>query len=1006
MFDLSAQSAVVIDFCRTRLKSIKMKSVVLIALLCLAAFTGVSPVAAAAPGLLPFASFVTEKAEGFALVRSGKAAPLFVDDNDHKGVIRAAGDLQADINRVTGAEPVLSTAAPSGGAVVIVGTIGKSALIDSLLKSGKIKADAVVGKWESFLIATVANPFPGVKQALVIAGSDKRGTIYGVYELSEQIGVSPWYYWADVPARHHKNISILTGSYVQGPPAVKYRGIFINDEAPAFTGWAKAKFGGLNSKMYTHVFELILRLRGNYLWPAMWDNAFNEDDAENPRLADEYGVVMGTSHHEPMMRSYHEWLKRKASLGNGEWNYATNKEAIQKFFREGIDNAKNYDNLVTMGMRGESDTGMASSGDIKKDVALLESIITDQRQILRDELHKNPAEVPQLWALFTEVLKFYDAGMKVPDDVTLLFTDDNVGDIRRLPTAGEVKRSGGAGIYYHMDMHGGPYAYQWLNTNPLPKVWEQMNLAYQYGADRIWITNIGDIKPLEIPIEFFLRLGYWGPQTISKDAIATWTKSWAARDFGSEHADEIADIVAKYAKYNGWRKPEQVRPDTYSVINFREAERMSSAWNDIAARAEAIAKTLPLEAQDAYYQLVLFPVKASANLVDTFIAAGRNQVFAQQGRASTNAEVQKVRELFAKDRQLIDFYNHKLAGGKWDHMMDQTHFGYTDWYPPLVDVSPAVSEVIPADTSEFTVALEGRLQFWPGYYLPPALKPLDSLSKQKTFIEVYPLGTKPIAFTYSADKPWIVLSEGKAFSSGKDDHRIWVDIDWKKAPVGTNSGFVIVKGTQGEVRVGVTAIKATLAEEKEAKGAFGGLSGPIAIAASQATKNIAVNGVSWQPIPDYGREAAGMTIFPVTASAIEPGKHAPQLEYDIYLAKPGLYQVDIITSPTLDFHKDNNLGLAVSLDSQSPDIRYVFTAGTRESETFLGKAFNENARNNARTMHFILKADKAGRHRLILTMIDPAVVLQKIIVHDEDLPTSYFGPLESLPNGVDARVFR
>lgn len=523
-----------------------------LAVLALAVFVTGTAVAAPVNHLLPFGSFVTEKAEkgSFALVRASSAAPIIVDAGDFKGVARAADDLQADVARVTGVKPQrLATA--NGTNAVLIGTLGKSALIDGLVKSGKLKVDAIQGKWESFVIATVADPLPGVKQALVIAGSDKRGTIYGIYEVSEQIGVSPWYWFADVPVRHRAALSIQAGSYVQGPPAVKYRGIFINDEAPALTGWAKEKFGGLNSKMYTHVFELILRMRGNYLWPAMWGNAFNEDDLENPRLADEYGVVMGTSHHEPMMRSYQEWMHRKDRLGNGEWNYATNKTAIQKFFSEGIANGKNYEAIVTMGMRGENDVEMASTGTFESDKAQLEQIIVDQRQILREVMGKDPKEVPQIWALFSEVLKYYDAGMKVPDDVTILFPDDNIGDVRRLPTPAEAKRSGGAGIYYHMDMHGGPYSYQWLNSNPLPKIWEQMSLAYRHGADRIWIVNIGDIKPLEMPIEFFLRLG-WSPDALGKDQIADWTKAWARREFGPEHAAEIADIVAKYGKYNGW----------------------------------------------------------------------------------------------------------------------------------------------------------------------------------------------------------------------------------------------------------------------------------------------------------------------------------------------------------------------------------------------------------------------------------------------------------------------
>jgi Alpha-glucuronidase len=971
-----------------------MRMLRLVALFVLAITVTGTALAAPASRLLPFGSFITEKADkgSFALVRNHAAATLVVDAADHKGVVRAAGDLQADVERVTGVKPQI-VHAPAGANVVLIGTVGKSAVIDALVKAGKLNVDAIKGKWESFLIATVADPLPGVKQALVIAGSDKRGTIYGIYEVSEQIGVSPWYWWADVPVRHRAALSILSGTYVQGPPAVKYRGIFINDEAPAFTGWAKEKFGGLNSKMYTHVFELILRLRGNYLWPAMWDNAFNEDDPENPRLADEYGVVMGTSHHEPMMRSYQEWMHRKAHLGNGEWNYASNKPAIQQFFREGIENGKNYEAIVTMGMRGENDVSMASTGSFESDKAQLEQIIADQRQILRDVTGKDPKEIPQLWALFSEVLKYYDAGMKVPDDVTILFPDDNVGDIRRLPTAAEAKRSGGAGIYYHMDMHGGPYSYQWLNSNPLPKIWDQMSLAYRYGADRIWIVNIGDIKPLEVPIEYFLRLG-WNPDEMSKDRIADWTKAWARREFGPEHAGEIADIVAKYGKYNGWRKPEQMRPETYSVLNYREAERVEAAWKDLIARAEAIGAKLPPEAQDAYYQLVLHPVKACGNVVLMNIAAGRNHVFAAQGRASTNDEAALVHDLFVKDQELTDYFNHKLGGGRWDHMMDQTHQGYTDWYPPLVNVSPAVSQVLPAKASLFAIAVEGRPQSWPGFWLPPEFKPIDSLSRRATYFEIYPYGSEPVQVSYKADQPWIALTETKAFSAGKYDRRVVVDIDWKKAPAGQASGFIAVTDGKQTIRIKVTAIKATAQQEKEARGAFGGLTGPIAIAAPQANRNIPASGAKWEAIPDYGRGRAAMEVFPVTAASIKPGEAAPRLEYDIYLAKPGTYHVDVVTGPTLDFHADNNLGLAVSLDAGAPDVRYVFTPETRTSETSGGKAFQENALNNARTMHFTVTADRAGRHVLKLGMIDPAIVVQKIIVHDGDLPASYFGPPE------------
>jgi len=450
-------------------------------ILLLGTFLLSASVAAADPSLGLSQTIVTDQpvTSAFPLVRNHVAATVLVSPNDYPGVRRAAGDLQADVERVSGVRPaLLENGKFSARFAVIVGTIGKSPTIDRLVNTGKLDVRSIAGKWESFVIATVAAPMPGVDQALVIVGSDKRGTIYGIYEISEQIGVSPWYWWADVPAQHHAELFVLAGTYVQGPPKVKYRGIFINDEDPSFSGWSKAKFGGINSKMYAHMFELLLRLRANYLWPAMWGKAFNEDDPENPRIADEYGIVMGTSHHEPMMRAQAEWTKHGNTYGNGEWNYVANGEGLRTFWTDGVTRNKDYENIYTVGMRGDGDMAMPDAGGMEANKKLLEQIIADQRQILAKHVNPDPTKLPQIWALFTEVQKYYDAGLRVPDDVTLLFTDDNVGNLRRVPTPEERTRSGGAGIYYHMDMNGGPYSYKWLNSNPLPKIWEQMNLAY------------------------------------------------------------------------------------------------------------------------------------------------------------------------------------------------------------------------------------------------------------------------------------------------------------------------------------------------------------------------------------------------------------------------------------------------------------------------------------------------------------------------------------------------
>ena len=750
--------------------------------------------------------------------------------------------------------------------------------------------------------------------------------------------------------------------------------------------------------MYTHMFELLLRLRANYLWPAMWGKAFNEDDPESPRLADEYGIVMGTSHHEPMMRAQQEWTKHRTEYGNGQWNYLTNKEGLQHFWSDGVARNKNYENIYTMGMRGDGDVAMQDAGGPEENKKLLERIITDQREIIARHVNPNPTKVPQLWALFTEVQQYYDAGLQVPDDVTLLFTDDNVGNLRRVLTPAERLRSGGAGVYFHMDMNGGPFSYKWINSNPLPKVWEQMNLAVQYGVDRIWIANVGDLKPLEIPMEFFLRMA-WNPAAFSPNSIADYQKRWAEREFGKEHAAEIADIVAKYAKYNAWRKPELVRPNTYSLVNYREAERVSAQWNEIVAKAENLYRVIPTEQRDAFYELVLHPAKAGANLVDLYIAAGRNAMFARQLRASANSEAARVRELFRKDQEISDYYNHELAGGKWDHMMDQTHIGYTSWQSPRQNIMPKVTELAIPDTTDFGVAVEGSAEAWPGNSAQAMLPPFDSLNRQRSYIEVFARGRRPIEFRTLADRPWVLITEERSPSSS-GDRRLWVHIDWNKVPAGQSQAIITVSGSSGPVTVKLRATKATPEQARLAQGCLGGLVGPIAFTADQAERNVPAGNVRWEKLPDYGRGPSAMEVFPVTAATVGPPNRAPRLEYPVYFARAGEFHVDLITAPTLDILPGRGVGVAVSLDDRPLQVINVFTPETQKDETFLGRAFNTNTRDNARIMRFTQVVDAPGKHTLKITMVDPTMVVQSVIIHDAPLPESYFGPPPMPRNGA------
>jgi hypothetical protein len=621
-------------------------------------------------------------AGSFPLVAGGKAAHLYASASDWPGVLRTIRDVQADITRVTGREPAFTTSELTAGSepTVIIGTLGHSPLIDKLAQSGKLDVSGVLGRWETFVVQAIDNPLPGVARALVVVGSDKRGTIYGLYDLSQQMGVSPWYWWADVPVQHQKNLYVAAGRHTLGEPKVKYRGIFLNDEAPALSGWAREKFGGINSKMYAHVFELLLRLKGNYLWPAMWGNAFNDDDKRSPELADEYGIVMGTSHHEPMQRAQQEWKR----YGHGPWNYQNNDTTLRRFWRQGIRNMGTHESIVTMAMRGDGDEPMSEENNI----ALLEKIVADQRQILAEETHKPADQTPQLWALYKEVQDYYDRGMRVPDDVTLLLCDDNWGNLRKLPKLSDKPRRGGYGIYYHFDYVGGPRNYKWLNTNPLPRIWEQMHLAREHGANQIWIVNVGDLKPMELPISFFLDYA-WNPDVLPANGVAAYTQRWATQQFGPKYAADIADILAKYAKYNARRKPELLDATTYSISNFREAETVVADYNSLVARAEVINQKLPAADRDAYFELVLHPVQACANLHELYYTVALNREAAKTRQPNTNELAAKAKVLYARDAEIKNHY-HAIAGGKWSHMMDQTHIGYTTWQQPDADQMPEV----------------------------------------------------------------------------------------------------------------------------------------------------------------------------------------------------------------------------------------------------------------------------------------------------------------------------
>ena len=712
--------------------------------------------------------------QGDLLLNANNRVEIYMDTNDCKGVSYAAHALLKDIKSVSGATATLTSdagflkKADTARPAILVGTIGHSAAIDQLVKQKRINGNLLKGKCEKFIITLIDGQ-------LVIAGSDRRGTIYGIYELSQQMGVSPWYDWADVPVEHHDSIFVNKGIYTDGEPAVRYRGIFLNDEAPCLTSWVKNTYGTEygDHRFYQRVFELVLRLRGNMMWPAMWGWAFYADDAENEKTADEMGVVMSTSHHEPMARNHQEYARNRK--GWGPWNYQKNKENLQKFFREGIERMKGTEQIVTIGMRGDGDEAMSEEADTR----LMTNIINDQRKIIADVTGKKASETPQVWALYKEVLDYYDKGMKVPDDVTLLLCDDNWGNVRRVPNAQERKHKGGWGLYYHVDYVGAPRNSKMLNVTPVQNPWEQLTLAYENGIDRLWILNVGDLKPMEYPISQFMDMA-WNPRKYDVNNITRHTRDWCAQQFGESQADEAARILNLICKYNGRCTPEMLDKNTYSLENG-EWQEVVNQYLQLEADALRQYNSLPASYHDAYRQIILFPIELMSNLHQMYFAQAQNHALYKQGNPKANVWADECERLFKRDSLICDYYNHKMAGGKWNGMMTQKHIGYTSWNDAFEkDTCPELFRVTSKDgviISENNGVVEIEAPYYSSKTDAAEAKwteiPFMGKSVSAMTLMPYTKSVKGASITYKFKMQVSKTSDGKAFN-GKQKVRIHV----------------------------------------------------------------------------------------------------------------------------------------------------------------------------------------------------------------------------------------
>ena len=605
--------------------------------------------------------FVIYTEQSGALSLAG--ATIGYSDQEPKAVQIAAANLQQDIASVMGFTPTKSNTP-----TILIGTVGCNKQIDQWVKQKVLKD--LKGKREKFVITTIDGQ-------LVIAGSDRRGTVYGIYELSQQMGVSPWYWWMDVPVTKRDYVGILPGQYTDGEPAVEFRGLFLNDEAPCLTSWVKNTFGtGYGDhRFYAKVFELILRLKGNMMWPAMWGWAFYADDPENLKTADEMGIIMGTSHHEPMARNHQEYARKRGEWG--PWNYQKNQQKLDQFFREGIERMKGTEDMVTIGMRGDGDEAMSADADTK----LLQRIVENQRKIIKEVTGKPANKTTQVWALYKEVLDYYDAGMRVPDDVIMLLCDDNWGNVRRVPNAQERKHPGGWGLYYHVDYVGAPRNTKWLNVTQPQQMFEQLSLAYDHGIQRMWILNVGDLKPMEYPIQLFMDMA-WNPKEYTQQNVTEHTVRFFRNVLGGETAEstigKVAGVYNRNCQYMARVTPEMLDAHTYNLATG-EWRKVADDYARLEREALRLLPEIPAAAVDAYRQSVLFPVQAMANLYDMYYAQAMNQHLASAGLPDANIWAERVKDCFRRDSLLCHDYNKVMAGGKWDGMMTQKHIGYRSW---------------------------------------------------------------------------------------------------------------------------------------------------------------------------------------------------------------------------------------------------------------------------------------------------------------------------------------
>ena len=955
---------------------------------------------------------------------------ICLEQSAFPGVIRVTEKVAHDVELVSGKKPQIlvekeipETLESSGEDwTIIAATKGKSSFLKKLEEAGSAELKELEQKRECY-----AWIFPEIKNRtksnlLVIAGSDKRGTIYGLFHLSEMLGVSPFVDWCGLMPPKQEKIELREDmACISKEPSVRYRGFFINDEWPAFGNWCNHNFGGFNAKAYDHVFELLLRLKGNYLWPAMWSARFADDgpDLLNAELADEYGIIMGMSHHEPCLRQGEEYkyLRGKTSVYGDAWNFRTNREGITKFWEDGLKRSGKFENVITVGMRGEADTAiMGKNATLEDNIQLLRDVLKTQKKLIQERVNPDLTKVPRMIALYKEVEEFFYGNEKTKglmgaeelEDVILMLCDDNYGNLRTLPTEEMRKHAGGYGMYYHLDYHGWPVSYEWINSSYLPKIWEQMSMAYDFGVRELWMVNVGDIATQEFPLSFFLDMAYdfdrWGSRALN--CTQEYTRKWVRQQFGSveeETQDTIADILEQYTKIIHRRRPEALNPETYHPVQEKESSRIFEEEEQLLKKLqdvyETIEKTNP-QNLSAFIALVYYPAFGTMNLVKMQILAGWNHYYANLGAVCANDYGDEVERCMEQDRKAVEMY-HQMDQGRWYGMGMSQHIGFTHWNEDECR-NPVVMRVIPLKKRSILVAADGTAQHAEGSpWLDNTMKLKDFLNPDCTRASVTLYSRSDLKAEYKVlKKPgWLSVEPMEGWLDGVSQKKVRLNLTLIKQRLPETNQDTIqdsleIATPEGKCEITVPVYTGNLQDKKNV---FVDTMGYLSIEAAHYVNSVPGNykdrQVKFENLQGYGKTNSAMKAFPSDACTV-PGQDAPYLEYQFVLEESGTYEAEFYMQPSNPVTRENQLLYAVRINEEMTE-----TVNAVEKDYQVGdqaEKWAEGVLSQIRRQTVSIKC-RAGFNTLRVYHVTPGFVLEKIVIYPmgEKPEESYLGPAET-----------